>query len=506
MRARILDASPAKTYTLTAEGDSRPLDRGYDTKEFANSRDIEFLCFQNSRPVSQSDRNLTCHLVVIDQRWFNPNRQNNMAKPSLHEVENAFQPAKEISDTDSFAGRTKAVTDAFLALIAEGANIAIVGNRGIGKTSLARQIQNFARGDNSLLDKLAIDLHHTHDYNVMYLACGSEMTNRETLLSRLLTSQACLNTWLYDIPKTRKLIRSLSPQLSVKLFGIGGEVSNSHTNEETTEIVAPPQSIEAVFENVVCNLVEQNLTQDGILIVIDEFDQIADPSGIGPFLKALATNTLKVKFCIVGVAQDIQELMKEHESADRLFAGTIIALDPMSDTELAEIISIAERKVRNYLHFSIGARDRLVTLAQGHPYLVHLIGKFAFRNAFFTDTREITDSDIDTVLRNIAENGSDPVLEGRYRKAVASSKQRETVLKALAANQDDKGEVWTGNAYRQALGEGVDNSSQYVGQLVTQEFGAEIERVRERYYRFKDSLFSAYVKARPPMRNLARDS
>jgi hypothetical protein len=50
-------------------------------------------------------------------------------KPSLYEAENAFQPAKEISDIDRFAGRAKPVRDAFLALMADGANLAIVGNR-----------------------------------------------------------------------------------------------------------------------------------------------------------------------------------------------------------------------------------------------------------------------------------------------------------------------------------------------------------------------------------------
>jgi hypothetical protein len=91
----------------------------------------------------------------------------NTGKPSLYEVENAFQPAKEINDIDRFAGRAKPVSDAFLGLMAEGANLAIVGNRGIGKTSLARQIQNFGHGDNSLLDKLALRFDHVHDYNVM---------------------------------------------------------------------------------------------------------------------------------------------------------------------------------------------------------------------------------------------------------------------------------------------------------------------------------------------------
>ena len=89
------------------------------------------------------------------------------------------------------------------------------------------------------------------------------------------------------------------------------------------------------------------------------------------------------------------------------------------------------------------------------------------------------------------------MLEGRYRKAVGSSPQRETVLKSLAETQESDGGSWTRNTYKQAIGTGVDNPSQYVGQLVTEESGAEIEKVRDRYYRFKDTLFSAYVRARP---------
>ncbi len=89
------------------------------------------------------------------------------------------------------------------------------------------------------------------------------------------------------------------------------------------------------------------------------------------------------------------------------------------------------------------------------------------------------------------------MLEGKYRKAVASSLQREVVLKAMASVQDDHNEIWTTNAYKVALDNEVDNASHYVGQLVTEEYGAEIEKIRERYYRFKDSLFHAYVLARP---------
>jgi hypothetical protein len=92
------------------------------------------------------------------------------------------------------------------------------------------------------------------------------------------------------------------------------------------------------------------------------------------------------------------------------------------------------------------------------------------------------------------------------RKAVASSALRESVLKALANAVDDRSEVWTTSAYKTALDAGVENPSQYVGQLVTEEYGAEIEKVRERYYRFKDSLFVSYVRARPPMLGISQDN
>jgi hypothetical protein len=52
---------------------------------------------------------------------------------------------------------------------------------------------------------------------------------------------------------------------------------------------------------------------------------------------------------------------------------------------------------------------------------------------------------------------------------------------------------------RLALDQGVDNASQYVGHLASEEYGSEIEKLRDRYYRFHDSLFAAYVRARPRM-------
>jgi Cdc6-like AAA superfamily ATPase len=420
-----------------------------------------------------------------------------MTKPAITQVENAFQPAKEIDSATRFAGRKNAVSEAYYGLVAHGAHVAIVGNRGIGKTSLARQIINIASGDNTLLTKLEMPHDRKLDFLPIYFACGNSIKNTHDLLERLLSSNSCLAEWIYDVPKASKIVRGYNPKFGVNLLGAEVSLSGEKTTETATEPALSSHSIDAVFTNAVAAIVERKVSTDGILIVIDEFDQIADPSGFASFLKSLATNVPQVKFCIVGVAQDIQYLMKEHQSSDRLFAGAIITLPSMSAGELKEIISIAEQTIDQYIIFDPEAADRVAMLAQGHPYMVHLIGKYTLRSAYQSDRRTISATAIDETVASIAERGADPILEGRYKKAVASSEQREIVLKALAEAQAADGEIWTTNAYKVALDQGVDNASQYVGQLVTEEYGSEIEKLRERYYRFHDSLFSAYVKVRP---------
>lgn len=422
-----------------------------------------------------------------------------MSAPTLVEIENAFQPAREINDAERFAGRGVAVQESYLGVVSEGSNIAIVGNRGIGKTSLARQIGRIASGDNSLLEKLGIPFHGKLDFLVVYFACGNAVSSITDLLERLLTAQNCLGDWIYDIPKAKKEVDALKPKLGVSAFGLRAGVDGEMREEAEMEPAIRVHSVDTVFTNVLIALSEQKVAKHGVLIIIDEFDQIRDPGGFAPMLKSLATNAPQVKFCIVGVAQDIQNLMKEHKSADRLFAGSVIILPFMTEGELEEIIDIAEQSINGFIRFTPNARARLVSLAQGHPYMVHLIGKYALRSAYQSNRREIDDHHIDETLKTIAERGADPILEGRYKKAVGSSMHREIVLKSLAEIMPTSadGEVWTRNAYKLALDQGVDNSSQYVGQLVTDDYGAEIEKVRDRYYRFKDSLFAAYVRARP---------
>lgn len=414
-------------------------------------------------------------------------------KPTTTQVENAFLPAKEITEADRFAGRARPVENCYYALISEGTNIAIIGNRGIGKSSLSRQVLNISTGNSELLNKIGLEVDEELDFLSIYFACGKSISTHEHLLEKLLTNGDCLSEWSYDIPKAKKAINKYQPKFSISIASLGIEKAT----EETTETTQPEHDVETVFTNVVRAIVEAEVTKNGLLFIIDEFDQIQDKTGFASFLKALATNVPGVKFCIVGVAHDIQELMKEHASTDRLFAGGIIKLPAMGKYELTEIIRGAENSIDNFIRFDDNATDKVIALAQGHPYMVHLIGKYALRMAYKNHIQDLSTEHIEDTLAGIAESGTDPVLEERYKKAVASSSQREIVLKSLAEVQAEELEIHTADAYKKAIDNGVDNPSQFVGHLVTDDYGAEIVKIRERYYRFKDSLFVAYSNARP---------
>jgi ABC-type protease/lipase transport system fused ATPase/permease subunit len=98
-----------------------------------------------------------------------------MTQKTIKQISNAFVPAREITDINLFAGRVVQVRDILFSLNTDGANIAIIGGRGIGKSSLARQTVNICQGDNKLLEKLDIYNDSKLEYLAIYFACGNNI-------------------------------------------------------------------------------------------------------------------------------------------------------------------------------------------------------------------------------------------------------------------------------------------------------------------------------------------
>jgi energy-coupling factor transporter ATP-binding protein EcfA2 len=98
----------------------------------------------------------------------------------------AFQPAKEISDPKRFAGR-RAELEAGAELLAGKNHIFIYGPRGIGKSSLAKQLEIIAKGNTELLEEIDSSYKDMKfSFATCFLTRDASVTNINQLLYRLM--------------------------------------------------------------------------------------------------------------------------------------------------------------------------------------------------------------------------------------------------------------------------------------------------------------------------------
>ena len=112
------------------------------------------------------------------------------------DLQNVFTPAAAIEDSQRFSGRQEQLEKISLALQSEGTQIVIYGDRGVGKSSLARQLSALARGDQTLIDRLTLKPHKLPDYLVISLECDDSVGDVRSLILRLLTEDTALAPWI----------------------------------------------------------------------------------------------------------------------------------------------------------------------------------------------------------------------------------------------------------------------------------------------------------------------
>lgn len=405
---------------------------------------------------------------------------------------NAFTPAKEVQDIDRFAGRGRELDALSAALQSDGSQLVLYGQRGIGKSSLARVLSRLATGDKEVVARLPTKPFVDFDYVPIYFPCDDSVTSIDRLLVRLMTDEGALAPWVPFKVVERKNSDEGGGKIGIKILELSGKLSQAIT-ERATEVDA---DIVSTFTNACKAVVASGVAKSGLLVIVDEFDRIGDRTGISSLLKALGPE--KVTFALVGVATTIQDLIAEHESVARQLADGAVHVEPMNDAELREIISRAMAALDNKFHFEEAAVKWIVSIARGHPFYVHLVGRHALLRAISSGTNAVSEEIARAALAEIALKGSAPIQEALYKTAIGHSYIREFVLKRFASQTQD--EIHTTELYAGISKElGIDPSavSVYVGQLASAKYGSVLAKSRDRYYQFGDSLFKAYAAARP---------
>ena len=120
------------------------------------------------------------------------------------------------------------------------------------------------------------------------------------------------------------------------------------------------------FRNFVSGAVDANnriwSKRDGILILLDEFDVIADKSGMGSLIKSLTSPD--IKFGICGIGQILGALISDHRSVSRLIEQGAVHVSRMTPQETCSIFSTAQKLFDDIVSFHPNVIDRVVELSE----------------------------------------------------------------------------------------------------------------------------------------------
>jgi hypothetical protein len=293
----------------------------------------------------------------------------------------AFTPAQPVSDLRRFAGRTALVQRLIRAIEHQRMHVVVYGDRGIGKTSLLHILTILAREAR---------------YVVRYTSCSQDSEFDEVFRS----SAA-------DIPV--RYHSEYDPTSSAAEKGVS--LAETFGSRPLT-----PATLSEAFAKV---------AGTRILLILDEFDRATSPAfrkAVAELIKNLSDRSARVQIVIGGVAANLAELIEHIPSIRRNVLG--LPVGPMSDEELLQIVANAE--TIGQIQFEPEASGTLLTIGNGSPYLVNLIGLQAGAVAIARRSRMVSLTDIRTATREVES-------EFRARLSPVALKQLSVLEQAVPA-------------------------------------------------------------------------
>lgn len=405
---------------------------------------------------------------------------------------NAFRPRSAAALPSQFAGRKDEIQTLVDTLHEEGSCPIIFGDRGIGKSSTAIQIERIALGDVELLDEYGLSdraLHPNERFIAFNFSCTDGVTSTNSLLRRLINTAkgySSASDLTSDLETTRK-----SSKINLKVYEY--EVAKTYRTR-AKEGSRSSLSIEEKFE-LISNQVIQT-TNSRVLYIIDELDRARDTKGLASIIKNMSSH--QVKFILVGVGQNVSTLLDDHASLERPLVQ--IHIHRMRDDDCARIVHKAQTYLQQNglnLQFSHGAVAEIVQAADGFPWFVQTFGHESLLIAHEGKRKEVTEGDVRDAIASIGLKKHAQQFYDKYQQAVGDSSPREYVLRLFAMwrNYD----IPTSDIYPLARELGVQNPSLSVKDLQTERYGKVLVKppyAESGVYRFRNKMFKHYVKLR----------
>lgn len=303
-----------------------------------------------------------------------------------------FTPSRPIEKRALFAGRTDELRKMFDAVNSPGKHVILYGYQGVGKTSLATILKElFAEYPTIRIGKINCERNDTFT-----------------------------SVW-----------NNALSEISILIEGPDG--NNQHTLNQWLDLgqyVGPGQIRQALQKG--------NAYIPELVIVFDEFDKLGREhrAMFADTIKDIADSLTNATVVLIGVANDVTELIADHSSIVRNLSQ--IKMPPMSRVEVEDILNKSLFKLD--MSMTAEACASVVALAQGYPHYAHLLGKESAQSAISDRRREINTADVTTAIKEAVNDGGYCIADVYHKATLAQRKGTlfEQVLVACALAKVDE--------------------------------------------------------------------
>lgn len=315
----------------------------------------------------------------------------------------SFNPSAPIRREDLFAGRQSQIRDVVDAINQPGQHAVLYGERGVGKTSLANMI--FSKLDNPAGEVLAPQI------NCMTQDSFSDIWRRVFEEIDFNSKNGNEDEPLVE-KRTKRILKAYTAQ---------------YADAITPDIV----------RRVLYNLGQESV----VVIILDEYDTVISDearSTMSDTLKFLSDRSVPATVVLIGVANDVETLIRNHRSLERCLKQ--ILMPRMSDREVETIVVQGLAKAK--MSINKGSLEEISRITRGLPHYGHLLGLHAGRAALDQKSLSVSEKNVQTAVHE-SINKTQATIQTDYSKAITSSRKealfKEVILACAIAETDDVG-------------------------------------------------------------------
>ena len=311
----------------------------------------------------------------------------------------AFTPTRPIDLPELLYGRRNLLYRLQDDVMTPGNHVLLYGDRGVGKTSIAR-----------VLGYMMQEPEEPHGLRSILLSCDtfdSFGTIWRKVFQEILLAERQLGFSQYE---GRSIVGRWNPE---------------------DDVIEAPNDVRLLM----------GALPNPTVVIIDEFDRVQDPDTrlrMTDTIKLFSDTDTPCSIILVGVGQSIDDLVTAHESISRNL--DYVHVEPMTLGELVEIIQQGFSLAN--MQFVEGLDFRIANLSQGYPHYTHLLGLWSGRKAADRGSRLVDWIDLQRAIPNSIENAMGSIrLE--YERATDSPQPnnlfKQVLLACAMADKDVRG-------------------------------------------------------------------